>query len=279
MIPVVRQLFADETLEPNWLSEVLRLPSFDYLAQQLTTLWVDELLGALRALKRWLAEQLLAEMTLKVRQLSSCDTDGRYDALVMGQRALRNRLLDYLSELRLAWVFDWAAEQVKQAVNMTNAQAALTLLVHQQAPQADQALADFMMHFQDVSLVVDKWFSVQATSPALSATAVDDLCHHRAFVWTNPNRVRSVLGSWGRANPSVFHQADGEGYRLLAERIVEMDAINPQVAARLLQSFNHWRKLPQARRALAEKALLRLSLVDRLSRDSREVLSHLIGKV
>lgn len=276
LLPTLRAMLADTKLDAGWLAEALRLPSFDYCAQQLDVLFVDELLAAMRALRVWLAQTLSREL-LAVTQRAHHDVGFGFSAEAMGHRALHNLLFSYLAEARHDVAFEWAIAQVRLGERMTDVQAALTLLVHHDAPQAPEGLALFFERWQGVSLVLDKWFSLQASNPSASAEQVNALCHHSSFVWTNPNRVRSVLGVLGRANPAAFHQADGAGYRLLAQRVAEVDALNHQVASRLLQAFNPWRKLPVSRRTLAKLALLSLVDIERLSRDVREVLNNLLA--
>lgn len=274
MLALTRAAIKDESLPPGWLVEALRLPGFDYLAQQLDGLWVDEMREVLRASRRTLGS-LLAEDWWRL--LSRLDMTGEYvfSAQAMGQRALRNHALMLLCEAGDVRAHELAWAQVQAGHNMTDVQAALTALVHAGAAQSADALALFYQRWQSVPLVVDKWFSVQASSPLASAQEVDALCLHQAFSWTNPNRVRSVLGVMGRANPGAFHQADGEGYRRLAQRVLEVDAINPQVSARLVQAFSPWRRLPAERQQLAGEALALIEQQARLSRDVREVLEHL----
>ena len=276
LLPLLTEMLNNNALDAGWLAEALRLPSFDYCAQQLEVLWIDELLTVLNELRAWLGQSLQHESLLIANRYTS-EVSFVFSAQAMGHRALCNLLFAYLAQAQNSAVFEWAIEQVRLSESMTNAQAALTLLVHNKAPQATEGLALFYGRWQDNHLVLDKWFSLQATSPLATAAQVDALCHHKSFIWTNPNRVRSVLGSLGRANPSAFHQADGEGYRLLIARVAEIDALNHQVASRVLQAFNAWRKLPAARREMARAALESLAKIERLSRDVREVLTNLLG--
>lgn len=274
MLDLIKQLLANENLPRAWLVEALRLPSFDYLAQQIDTLWVDEWLKVIHVTKIWLGVSL---NDIWWQQIDRCVSDEayRFDANEMSRRALHNISLSYLCEARdeKAWIL--AANQVSARQNMTDVQAALTMLVHTGAPQAEAALASFYDQWHSVPLVLDKWFSIQASSPKASVETIDELSHHASFVWTNPNRVRSVYGVLGRANPRAFHQADGAGYRCLAKRVSEMDAFNPQLASRVLQAFSVWHKCPPLLQGLADEALASLVVLDRLSKDVREVLSHL----
>jgi aminopeptidase N len=275
MQALYQQLLGDETLPKAWLVEAVKLPSFDYLAQQLDTLWVEEWLTVIRTTKAWLGDVLRADWW-RVIERSALESEYRFNAQAMADRALHQQALAYLAEGKDEHAWTIAYEQVQAGDNMTLVQSALTLLVHTNAPQAESALALFYERWQDVPLVVDKWFSIQAGSPQGNAQAVDALSTHPAFVWTNPNRVRSVYGVMGRANAKVFHQADGQGYALVAKRIVEIDSINPQLSARLLQAFSSWRKYPESYQQMAKAELEAISKVDTLSKDAREVLGHLL---
>ena len=159
---------------------------------------------------------------------------------------------------------------------MTDRLAALRCLVHNAAPAATDALGEFQQRHQNDPLVTDKWIAVVATRP--HGDALDDA---RALLaspcWTpaNPNRVRALLGSISRINPAAFHRIDGAGYRLLAEQLPQLDALNPQVAARLLAGYENWRRLTGARREHAALALR--SLRGKLtSRDSIDLLTRLL---
>ncbi len=126
-----------------------------------------------------------------------------------------------------------AAQQYQHAQHMTDRLVALRGLVHSNAAQTVDCLADFYQHFQQEALVVDSWFAVQASNPKATITDIDALCQHSAFALTNPNRLRSVLAQFANANPVQFHQADGSGYRFVAEKIAELDSKNTDMKRKL----------------------------------------------
>jgi aminopeptidase N len=275
LLPILKAMLLNDELPAAWLAEALRLPSFDYLAQQVSPLSPQSIWDATQQLKRWLAHELGDVMWQVLEERLATIQQFAFSADVIANRSWCHLLLSYLASVDDERAFAWAYDQVVLANNMTNSQAALTLLVHHQAPQAQDALVQFYQRWQGVGLVLDKWFSVQAGNPQASIEQVESLCLHERFVRTTPNRVRSVLGVFGRANPRVFHQADGAGYRLLVEQVAEIDAINPQIAARLIQAFNAWQKLVPTQQALAGAALASLSARAHLSKDLREVLGNL----
>lgn len=275
LLPIIEAMLLNDELPAAWLAEALRLPSFDYLAQQVNPLSPLLLLDAMQHLKQWLARELQTVIWQVLDVRLAGIQQFAFSAEVIANRSWCHLLLSYLAAIGDERAFTWAYEQVILANNMTNSQTALTLLVHHQAPQAQDALDAFYQRWQEVGLVLDKWFSVQAGNPKASIEALESLCLHERFIRTTPNRVRSVLGVLGRANPRVFHQADGAGYRLLVNQVAEIDAINPQIAARLIQAFNAWQKLMPTQRELAGAALAELSARVHLSKDLREVLGNL----
>lgn len=275
LLPIIKAMLLNDELPAAWLAEALRLPSFDYLAQQVSPLSPQSIWDATQQLKCWLANELRSVIWQVLEERLATIQQFAFSADVIANRSWCHLLLSYLASVADERAFAWAYDQVVLANNMTNSQAALTLLVHHQAPQAQDALVQFYQRWQGVGLVLDKWFSVQAGNPQASIEQVESLCQHERFVRTTPNRVRSVLGVFGRANPRVFHQADGAGYRLLVEQVAEIDAINPQIAARLIQAFNAWQKLVPTQQALAGAALASLSARAHLSKDLREVLGNL----
>src|SRR5207245_9237671 len=152
------------------------------------------------------------------------------DAACAWRRALRNILLDYLS--LLPDVTALAAAHFRAATNMTDRAAALTVLAHRHAgsPEAEEALAAFEARYRGDALVLDKWFQIQAGVPRpQTVERVRALMQHPAFSIANPNRVRSLIGTFSSANQTGFHRADGQGYRFFAETVLEVEKRNPQV--------------------------------------------------
>ena len=155
---------------------------------------------------------------------------------------------------------------------MTDRMAALTTLSLHAAPERAAALDDFYERYRDDPLVIDKWFALQATTPAPETlTQVRALTRHHAFSLTNPNRVRALIGAFAQGNQTQFNRPDGAGYEFIAEHVLALDPTNPQMAARMLQAFRSWRALEPGRRALAERALRRVADAPNLSRDASDI--------
>jgi aminopeptidase N len=167
------------------------------------------------------------------------------------------------------------AGRYRSAGNMTDRLAALTTLVHRGSPDADAVLEDFHARFGTVPLVVDKWLAVQATAPGDGTLdRVVALTSHPSFSLRNPNRARSLVGSFAAMNPTQFARADGRGMDFVAGIVAALDDLNPQVASRILVSFRAWRSYEPGRRAKAEAALRRIAAKADLSRDVSDILER-----
>jgi len=264
-------VLTDGMNDPAFAAEALSIPPEVYIAEQVAVIDPDAIFQVRLAMRRFLAKRLKTAL----RQTYEASTvAGSYspDAASAGRRALRNLCLAYLMELEDG-EFRHRCVQQLQADNMTDALAALTALANCDCPERKPALEQFYAKWQDEPLVVDKWLAVQATS-RLPGTLirVKELTLHPAFTLNNPNKVYALLGGFG-ANQVNFHAADGSGYTFMAERILELDPINPQVAARLTRSFERWKRFEPRRRALMKAALERLAAAEALSKETAEVVT------
>ena len=173
---------------------------------------------------------------------------------------------------------DLAEAAFVAADNMTDRLAALGVAVAADLPAAERMLAAFHERFADDPLVIDKWLMVQATAPIAGALErVRRLTTHPSFAMTNPNRVRSLITSFAAGNQTQFNRIDGAGYAFVADAVLELDRINPQVAARLLSAFRSWRALEPRRRAWAEAELKRVAATPGLSRDVADIAERSLG--
>ena len=200
------------------------------------------------------------------------------DARDAGRRALRNVLLDYLS--LLAGGAELALAHFHGATNMTDRAAALTVLAHRHygSSQANEALGAFEKRYAADPLVMDKWFQIQASVPGpQTVDSVRRLAHHPAFSMTNPNRLRSLVGTFSSANQTGFHRADGEGYRLFTETVLDVEKRNPQMAARLATALRSWRSLEPGRQEKAREALLTMASAENLSADLRDIVERTLA--
>ena len=192
-----------------------------------------------------------------------------------GRRALRNIALDLLAAADPASGIVRAETQFARADNMTDTFAALAVLARHPGAPRDQALANFYDRFKDDPLVIDKWFALQAMQQGPDTLAtVRRLMKHPAFSIGNPNRIRSLIGSFAAGNPTCFNAADGSGFDFVTEVVLDLDPINAQVAARLLSSFRSWRSLESGRRLRARTALERVARTANLSADVADIVAR-----
>ncbi len=209
-------------------------------------------------------------------------TPGPYDprAEDAGKRSFKNLLLACAVAGGSRAAEEDLLTQFAKAKNMTDRFSAFQIITHTLSSAADRnsAVEAFYKRYRKNHLVMDKWFSVQATRPgAGTVAAVRKLTKHKDFSLTNPNRTRSLIGAFAVSNPSGFNAASGAGYKLVSETIAKLDQINPQVAARMLTSFRSFRSLEPERRKLASNALKELRSTPNLSRDVLDILDRTLG--
>jgi aminopeptidase N len=256
-----------------FVAEALTLPSETFLAEQLEVVDPDALHEARDNLRLRLAEALQPELTAAYRALQS-EAPYSPDAASAGKRALKNLCLAYLAELGLTALAD---EQFRRSDNMTDAMAALTCLANADCLEREPALQAFYDKWQGEPLVVDKWLAVQAASRLPGTLArVRELLGHPAFDLKVPNKVYALIRSFS-ANHVRFHAADGAGYGFLTDRVIELNALNPQVAARMARGFDRWRKFDAERQAHARRQLERIRDAEGLSRDVAEIVGKSLG--
>ncbi|MCQ9377531.1 aminopeptidase N [Methyloversatilis sp. XJ19-49] len=263
--------------DPAFAAEALALPSEIWLGDQMTVIDPDAAHRVRRLFRRTLAQALRPQFEALLDSLAVIDPYVP-DAAAMGRRALRNLALGYLMELDDPALQLRALAQFRDADNMTDQSAALTLLAHSETPLREVALAEFYARWKHEALVVDKWLTVQATSPAVGTTArVRELMAHEAFDLKNPNKVYALVRTFCAANPLHFHAADGSGYSYAAGVIRELDPVNPQVASRVARAFDRWRRFDDGRQAHARTALESIAAQSGLSPDVAEVVSRALA--
>ena len=274
------QVLQNPQLDAAFKELVLTLPSETYLAEQLNVvdpLRIHQVRQAMRLQLAFELHPLWAHIyeTHRTRGTFSIDTQA------MGSRALANMALLHLCMANTqASSSDWpdqALQAFKGATNMTDRMGAVNALVQAQHPHAQTALAEFHSLFAREELVIDKWFALQASAPDQDGSVLDQvkrLMRHPDFQLRNPNRARSLISTYCHANPAAFHRADASGYVFWSERVMEIDAINPQVAARLARALDRWRNLAQPYQHAAAEALKRISAKADLSKDVREVVTR-----
>jgi aminopeptidase N len=198
----------------------------------------------------------------------------RYDGRSAGRRALANLALGYRVVTADAEALRTAMTQLVQATNMTDQFAALAMLSHAGGSSAEEAIAWFEQRWQGDTLVMDKWFSVQATAPDVGVLdRIANLLHHPGFDAQNPNKLYALVGSFASGNAVRFHDRSGRGYAFLTDRVLETDPFNPKIAARLVGHLGRWRRYDTQRQGLMRASLDRILSHSGLSRDVFEIAS------
>jgi len=282
-VSAMRSVLRHPTLDAAFKELVLTLPSETYLSEQLDVVDPQRVHATREAMREQLARELADDWQWAYDAHSA---NGSYvpDTLSSGRRALAGLALSMLClAARQSGDTVWpgkAYQRFKDADNMTDRFNALAALVHSGHDLAKPALARFHSLFQNEELVLDKWFALQAGANDRGGQvlpAVRALMKHPDFNLKNPNRARSVIFSYCSANPGAFHRTDAAGYMFWSEQVLALDAINPQVAARLARALDRWKKLAVPCRGAAQDALKRVAAKASLSNDVREVISRALA--
>ncbi len=282
-VQAMRAVLRHPQLDAAFKELALALPSETYIAEQLEVVDPQRIHAVREAMRLQLATALQADWQWAYEQHQH---SGAYrpDAASTGRRALAGMALHMLC-LAAQHTGDavWpgkALQRFKDAGNMTDRFNALNALVGSGHALAAPALARFHAQFKDEPLVLDKWFALQAGACDRGGQVlaqVKQLMNHPDFSLKNPNRARSVIFSYCNANPGAFHRADAAGYVFWSERVIELDAINPQVAARLARALDRWKKLAEPWRSGAREAIARVAARPDLSNDVREVVTRALA--
>jgi aminopeptidase N len=279
LLDALTAIVADRALEPAFVAEALSPPSESDIAREIgSDVDPDAIFRARTALRALIGLHLNAALTDTYRNL----TDSRPyspDAVSAGRRLLKNACLDLLAATQESHAIRLAAKQYDEADNMTDRMAALGTLSLHDVPERKAAFDDFYKRYKDDPLIIDKWFALQAMTPdPATLDRVRTLSAHPAFSMANPNRVRSLIGSFAQGNPTQFNRRDGAGYEFVADQILALDPANPQVASRMSTAFRSWRTLEAGRRARARTALQRIAAASKLSRDVGDIVQRALAE-
>ena len=282
-IEAMRAVLRHPTLDAAFKELVLTLPSETYIAEQLDVVDPQRIHSVREAMRSQLASALAADWQWAFE--THCERGSyRPDAVSAGRRALTGMALAHLClGARDSGDGVWPArayQHFKDAGNMSDRIQALSALVNTGHALATPALARFYSQFRNEELALDKWFALQAGAcdqRGQVLPAVRQLMKHPDFSLRNPNRARSLISSFCNANPGAFHRDDAAGYVFWSERVMELDASNPQVAARLARALDRWKKLAEPYRSAAREAISRVAAKADLSNDVREVVSRALA--
>jgi aminopeptidase N len=271
VIEAIRQTLIDPDLDAAFIAEALLLPSEAFVGDQLLVVDPDVIAAARDALRGDIGSELESHWRTAYQRTAA----NRYEYAPgpKGLRRLRTVALGYIDAAKSADAPLIAYRQFADADNMTDRQGALGVLANGDAPERAQAISEFHKRYRHDALVLDKWFSAQAYSTrADTAAAVEALAQHEDFTIANPNRVRSLVGAFA-GNQRAFHDKSGRGYRFLADKVIEVDRLNPQTAARLVPPLGRWRRFEAARGGLMREQLQRILATPGLSKDVFEQVS------
>jgi aminopeptidase N len=282
-IDAMRTILRHPGLDAAFKELMLTLPGETYISEQLEQVDPQRVHAVRDAMREQLARALHDDWQWAFE--THCETGAyRPDPVSSGRRALAGMALANLCiASRSTGDAVWpgkAYQRFKDASNMTDRFNALSALVMGDNELAAPALLRFHTLFRNEPLVLDKWFALQAGAPDRGGNilpAVKRLMSHPDFNIRNPNRARSVIFSYCSANPGGFHRADGAGYVYWRDRVLELDAINPQVAARLARALDRWEKLVEPQRSAAREAIARVAARTDLSNDVREVVTRALA--
>jgi aminopeptidase N len=283
-LQALRRVLRDPALDPAFKDQVLMLPSEAYVAECVGSDINPQRIQRLREQMRLQVAAALRDDWVWAFDAHQVRAGYQPSAAQAGQRALANQalrllVLDAVATGDAVWP-GRAYQRFKDAGNMTDRFGALVALVDAQSPLADAALARFHALFAGDDLVIDKWFNLQATANERAGDGlqrVKALMQHPDFSLKNPNRARSLLSGFCRDNPAAFHRTDAAGYVFWADRVLELDAINPQLAARLARAMDRWRVLAEPLRSAAREAVARVAASTKISDDVREIVTKALA--
>ena len=282
-IAAMRNILRHPALDAAFKDMVLTPPSEAYVAEKLTVVDPQHIHTAREAMRAQLAAALRDDWVWAYEQHQVA---GAYtpDPVSSGKRSLTNQALsmlclDAVAQGDAIWP-GRAFQRFKDAAHMTDRLGALAALVNAHAELAAPALERFHAMFKGEALVIDKWFALQATAPEVDGRVfarAQQLLKHPDFSIRNPNRARSLIASLCMMNPAAFHRADGAGYDFWADRVLELDAANPQLAARMARIMDRWSRLAEPYRSAAREAIDRVAAKPNLSSDVREIVSRALA--
>jgi len=278
LIEILHKLMNEPEIDKAMLALMLVMPSIEYLAELQSQIDLDGLWQARENVRQDVADRLQSDFRKLYKDNQRGDVEYQPSAEQIAQRSLKNIALNY-------WLMSGDSEalvaseaQFDQADNMTDQSAALVSLVNSELDGAeakvDFALSSFYKQWQDQPLVVNQWLSIQSASTKPGGLKrVKSLMEHPAFSLKNPNKARSVIGAFCSLNPRNFHSKDGAGYEFIADQVIALNSINPQIASRLVIPLTKWKKMDESRAGLMKSQLQRIASTDQLSPDVREVVS------
>jgi aminopeptidase N len=274
----MKKILENDELDKALAAQAISLPSESYVADFVQP--VDPL--AIHQVRLFMRKSLaiaLENILLSVYEANHDKGPYQIDSESIGKRSLKNACLHYLMELEDQNIRRLCMDQFETANNMTDVIAALSAFANTECGERQDALAKFYDKWKGETLVVDKWLGIQATSRLpKTLVAVKSLTGHEAFNIKNPNKVRALIGAFAHGNAVNFHDISGSGYEFIADYIIELNKLNPQIASRLATVFTMWRKFDDQRQGLMKQQLERIKAEPELSKDVYEIIDKSLAE-
>ncbi|HIF5838228.1 TPA: aminopeptidase N [Vibrio parahaemolyticus] len=275
LIDAFRGVLLDENLEPAFIAQVFSLPSINEITGWYKQIDVDAVDTVLNSITVSLSAALEDELSATYHTLKQAEYT--IDHAAIGKRALRNQCLQFLAHTDKGNTLVKA--QYEAANNMTDTIAAMSAANSAQLECREELMADYSDKWKHDGLVMDKWFALQGTNPAEDALEkVKATMNHEAFSLKNPNRTRSLIGSFLAANPVRFHDKSGSGYQFAGEILRQLNDSNPQVASRMIDPLLKFRKYDEVRQAMIRAELEKLKAMDNLAKDLFEKVTKALDE-
>ncbi|EPE6126904.1 aminopeptidase N [Vibrio parahaemolyticus] len=275
LIDAFRGVLLDENLEPAFIAQVFSLPSINEITGWYKQIDVDAVDTVLNSITVSLSAALEDELSATYHTLKQAEYT--IDHAAIGKRALRNQCLQFLAHTDKGNTLVKA--QYEAANNMTDTIAAMSAANSAQLECREELMADYSDKWKHDGLVMDKWFALQGTNPAEDALEkVKATMNHEAFSLKNPNRTRSLIGSFLSANPVRFHDKSGSGYQFAGDILRQLNDSNPQVASRMIDPLLKFRKYDEARQAMIRAELEKLKAMDNLAKDLFEKVTKALDE-
>jgi aminopeptidase N len=267
VVEAFRGVLLDEVADPTFIAEMLSLPNFNEVSEWFEEVDVDSITTVLKAMKVELATALKQELTKIYHQLKQSDYTIDHEAI--GQRALRNTCLSYLAFTEEG--NELVQTQYNNALSMTDVIAAMTAANMAGLSCRETLMQDYSHQWRHDGLVMDKWFNLQGQNPSEDVLSIiHDSMKHEAFTMKNPNRIRSLIGSFLNFNPRRFHDKSGSGYQFAGKILQQLNTVNPQVASRMVDPLLKFKRYDKERQALMKQELEMLLKMDNLAKDLYE---------
>ena len=281
LLALMHRMLRDEAASPAFRERILQLPSEIVIAEQRAVVEPQAIHNARTGMRRWLGNRLGSQWQETYREMADSPAYSP-DSAHAGRRALKNIALSYLVLGGDGGALELARRQLCEADNLTDRYAALAAIVHSPAHVKAEVLLQVAREWQGEPLLMNKWFSLQATAPAHDGEPpalerVKVLLRHSAYSEKNPNNVNSLVLGFCNGNPAEFHRPDGSGYFFWIDQVLRLDRINPIVAARVARTLERWRRYTPDRSAQMRRALEEVGRDSGISRDVREIVDRALA--